>query len=94
VAVDRAVAGVGRVVRSKVDLSNKLVHSFNEVDLVLENGFESALHVVWEDIKTPHSGIGAFLDLRPQQVVVAGQHHLDEVGIRKNSIFVGVEETH
>ena len=71
-AVNRAVASVGRVVRLKADLTRKMVHPFNEVDLVLEDDFESTLHVVWEDIETTHSGVGALLDLRPQQVVVAG----------------------
>jgi len=72
-AIDCAVGCIDRIVWSAADFSHKAVHPFNKVDLELEKLSESAFDIIGKNIKTTHSGVGTFLHLRPQEVVVTGQ---------------------
>ena len=80
VPVDGAERCEGGVIWATLHIAGQLVHSFDEVNLVLQQPNEAHLKVVGESIETTYAVVGALLNLRPEAVVITGQNNLDEVG--------------
>ena len=82
----RGVVGAG------FEFLDESLDSPDEADLVVDHGFEAELDIVRQIVETAAPGVRPLLGLGTQQVVVAGQHHLDEVGVGHDPVLVGVEK--
>ena len=87
--LERSLRGV---VRAGFELLDERLYSSDEADLVVDHSFEAELDIVRQIVETAASCVRPLLGLGSQLVVVAWQHHLDEVGVGHDAVLVGVEK--
>ena len=68
------------------------LYSSDEADLVVDHSFEAELDIIRQIVETAASCVRPLLGLGAQLVIVAWQHHLDEVGVGHDPVLVGVEK--
>ena len=92
VAVDRAESCEGRVVGARLEPLNQCIHASDEVNLVLNELDQAHLHLVGECVEPANARVRPLLHLAAHEVVVAGQDHLDEVGVAQVTVPIRVKE--
>jgi hypothetical protein len=60
---------------------------------VFNDARQAALDLILEGVKAPDACIGSLLDHQPHLVIVARQHHLDEIVVGEDSITIAIEIT-
>ena len=87
--LERSLRGV---VRAGFELLDERLYSSDEADLVVDDSFEAELDIIRQIVETAASCVRPLLGLGAQLVIVAWQHHLDEVGVGHDAVLVGVEK--
>ena len=78
VAVNATVASQGRVVESDLEVASQGIQASHKINLLLEDVAEGALDVIGETIVAADESRGAIKSDVTEQVVRAGQQHLQE----------------
>jgi hypothetical protein len=89
VLIDGAVSGKSGVVVAALELTLEDIEAALEVDLLLDHVEERALNVASEAIEAANAASGAVDSNVPEQVVLAGEEHLEETKFSRVS-FCGV----
>jgi len=88
VTIDAAVSGEGREVVSHLELTLEDVKTTGEVDFLLEDVEEGSLDIVRERVETANAEGRSVKSDVSQEVVSAGEEHLEEAIAKKKSISI------
>lgn len=94
VAVDAAVGSERAKVEAGLELTLEDIETTHKINLLLEDVEEGTLDVVWERVVTTDEARWAIQGLVSQEVVSAGQEHLQEILEGESTILIRVEESH